>query len=162
MVGRPLLLGKELDGLVHYYISVLRKAGGVVDTLITLSAAEGTVAARGPGLFVKHGGHIELTKAWAKFFFQRMGYVKRKRSNTGKVTVAHFEEIKEVFLANISAEVLMQEVPPELIFNWDQTAINYVSMGQWTMNHSGGKIVPIAHSDDKRQITAVLAVTMTG
>ena len=91
-----------------------------------------------------------------------MGFVKRKGSNAGKVTVAHFEEVKEVFLADISAEVLMNDINPELIFNWDQTAIHYVSTGQWTMHQSGEKIVPIAHSDDKRQITAVLAVTMMG
>ena len=34
--------------------------------------------------------------------------------------------------------------------------------GQWTMHQAKAKVVPIARSDDKRQITAILAVTMTG
>jgi hypothetical protein len=39
--------------------------------------------------------------------------------NAGKVSVAHFEELKEVFLADISAEVLMNDINPKMIFNWD-------------------------------------------
>ena len=56
----------------------------------------------------------------------------------------------------------MNEIPPELILNWDHTALHLVPTGQWTMNKSGEKVVPIINSDDKRQITAVLAVTMSG
>lgn len=41
------------------------------------------------------------------------------------------------------------------------TAIR-VPTGQWTMNKSGKQVVAISNSDDKRQITAVLAVTMSG
>ena len=91
-----------------------------------------------------------------------MGYVKRKCSNAGKITVARFQEVQEEFLADIKAEVLMNEVHPLIIFNWDQTAIQFVLTGQWIMHRSKEKVIPIAKSDDKRQITAVLAVTMTG
>ena len=44
-----------------------------------------------------------------------MGDVKRKSSNAGKIAVARFEEVQEEFLADIKAEVLMNEVHPELI-----------------------------------------------
>ena len=56
----------------------------------------------------------------------------------------------------------MNEIPLELIFNWDQTALHLVPTGQWTMNKSGEKVVAISNSDHKRQITAVLAATMSG
>ena len=91
-----------------------------------------------------------------------MGNMKRKSSNAGKVTVACFQEVQEEFLADIKAEVIMNEVHPDLIYNWDQTAIHFVPTGQWTMHRYKEKVIPIAGSDDKRQITAVLAVTMTG
>ena len=55
----------------------------------------------------------------------------------------------------------MSEVHPQLLFNWDQTAIQFVPTGQWTM-HRVKKVIPIATLDDKWQITAVLAVTITG
>lgn len=160
--GRPLLLGPELDRLVQNFVDSMRKTGGVVNTLIVMAGAHGIVSARNPALLVEHGGHIEFTKAWAKSLLKRMGYVKRKCSNAGKMSVARFEELKEEFLADVQAEVLMNDIPKELIFNWDQTGLQFVPTGQWTMNRAKEKVIPIASSDDKRQITAVLATTLTG
>ena len=37
----------------------------------------------------------------------------------------------------------MDEVPPELIINWDQTALNYVPVSSWTMAEEGSKGVKI-------------------
>lgn len=160
--GRPLLLGRQLDDSVQEYIDAMRKVGGVVNTGIVMAAARGITASRNPGLLREHGGHIEITKAWAKSLLMRMGYVKRKCSNAGKVSVSRFKEVQEDFLADIKAEVVMNEIPHDLIFNWDQTAIQLVPTGQWTMHRAKEKVIPIANSDDKRQITAVLAATLTG
>ncbi len=159
-VGRPLLLGKDI--CVQDYINALRKVGGVVNTTIAMPAANGIIAARNPALLVQHGGHVEIAKACAKPLFQRMGYDKRKCSNAGKVTFARFEELQEEFLADIKAAWLMNDVPPSLIFNWDQTAIKFVPTREWTMHRAKDRIIPIASSDDKWQITAVLDVTLTG
>ena len=46
----------------------------------------------------------------------------------------------------------------DLIFNWDQTALNIVPGSVWT----GTKHVEIAGIDDKRQITAVICGTLSG
>ena len=56
----------------------------------------------------------------------------------------------------------MEEIPHYLILNWDQTAINYVPIFNWTMAKKGTHKVSIAGIDNKRQITLVLAATMTG
>ena len=159
---RSLLLGQELDTSVQDYINAMRKVGGVVNTAIVMAVANGIIAARSPALLTQHGGHIDITKAWAKSLLIRVGYVKRKCSNARNITVAHFEEVREEFLADIKAEVLMNEIPPQLIFNWNQMAIQLMPTGQWTMHRAKEKVIPIANSDDKRQITAVLAATLTG
>ena len=160
--GRPLLLGPDLDSAVKEYVESTRKVGGVVNTTLVMAGAEGIVAARDRSLLVANGGHIEITKAWAASLLQRMGYVKRKGSNAGKVSQPHLEELREIFLADIQAEVLMNDIPPDLIFNWDQTGLHLVSTSEWTMNRSGAKVVVISKSDDKRQVTAVLAGTLSG
>jgi hypothetical protein len=92
----------------------------------------------------------------------RMGFVKQKASNAGKITFHQFKEVKEEYLADITAEVLLNEIPPDLIINWDQTPLNYVPTGDWTMNLAGEKVIPVAGTSNKRQITAVLAVTLSG
>ena len=56
----------------------------------------------------------------------------------------------------------MNDIPPDLIINWDQTGVKIVPTGEWTMNLAGEKVVSIVGSDDKREITAVLAATSSG
>ena len=55
-----------------------------------------------------------------------------------------------------------EEVPPNLVINWDQTAIKYVPVSNWTFEAKGSKRVEIRGVDYKRQITALLAGTLTG
>ena len=54
------------------------------------------------------------------------------------------------------------EIPPQLIFNWDQSGINLVPSALWTMNKKGEKRVAIASHLDKRQITAVMCGNLVG
>ena len=65
-------------------------------------------------------------------------------------------------MADIKAEVLINDIPNELIINWDQTPLHIVPTGNWTMHQAKEKKIPIAHLDDKQQITAVLAVSLNG
>ena len=119
--GRPYLVGAELDQAIKDYLLSLSTAGGVVNTAITFAAAEGIITARYPGKLQKQGGDFFIGKDWAESLLKCMGFVKRKVSNGGKVLVAEFEELKEQFIADIAAEVIMKDIPPDLIINWDQT-----------------------------------------
>ena len=92
-------------------------------------------------------------RTWAKSLLGQMGYVKRKCSNAGSVSLPQLR-FSNTF-ADIQAEVAMNEVPPDLIFNWDQTALHLVSTGWWTMHHASNKIIPITNSNDKHQVIAV-------
>ena len=74
-----------------------------------------------------------------------MGYVKRKSSNAGKVTLENFEELKAEFLADIKGEVLMNDIPIDLVFNWNQTGIQIIPTCEWTMYQARDKLVPITH-----------------
>ena len=62
-----------------------------------------------------------------------MGYVKRKANSKVKVTMSNFEELKANFLSDVKAVVLMEEIPPPLILNWDHTGLKYALYchGQW-------------------------------
>ena len=50
----------------------------------------------------------------------------------------------------------------DLIINWDHTCLNYVPASNWTMVQQGLKCVEIGGLDDKCQITALFAGTMSG
>ena len=64
---------------------------------------------------------------------QRMGYVKRKATTKAKITVESLALLKEEFLLDIRGLVEMEEILADLILNWDQTAVNYASVSNWTM-----------------------------
>ena len=56
----------------------------------------------------------------------------------------------------------MDEIPMELIINFDQIGIHYVPVSDWTIAEEGAKRVESVGKDDKRQLTAVFAGSMSG
>ena len=110
------MLGEQLDAAVQEYVESTTKVNGGVNTLVVMGAAEGIVGARDMSKLKQ----IEITKSWARSLLIRMGYVKRKCTTSGKLPPRLFDESKEIFLADIAAEVVLNEVPKELIINWDQ------------------------------------------
>ena len=92
-----------------------------------------------------------------------MGMVKRRANTKTKVTVEDFEELKKLFLLDVRNIVQMDEVPAQLIINWDQTGINYVPASNWTVEQVGSnRIEIIIGKDDKRQLTVVFGCSMAG
>ena len=47
--------------------------------------------------------------------------------------VIQFQQLKEEFLLEIKNIVSMDEIPAELVINFDQTALSYVPASHWTM-----------------------------
>ena len=76
--------------------------------------------------------------------------------------MADFEACKSQFLFDINAIVEMEEIPTDLIINWDHTGIKYVPVGNWTLAKEGSEGVDIVGLDDKRQLTAVFGCNMKG
>ena len=70
--GRPLLLGEELNKQVQAYLAALRENGAVVNTAVTIACAKGVVKSCDSNLLECNGGHISLTKPWAKSLLQHI------------------------------------------------------------------------------------------
>jgi len=83
-IGRPLLIGQKCDKEVQEYIAALRKVGTLVDTLVVRSAGTAVIKRRDPKMLASAGGTVVLTKDWACYLLQRMGYVKRKDTTKAK------------------------------------------------------------------------------
>ena len=131
--GHPLLLGEVLDHQVQEYIKCLREAGAVINTAIVMAVAEGIVKSDDSNKLMCNGGHLCITKSWAKSLLNRLGYVKRRGSSKAKVTVTEFDAYKSQFVYDIETIMEMEEIPKELIINWDHTGIHYVPVSNWTM-----------------------------
>ena len=80
------------------------------------------------------GGPATLSVSWAKSLLKRMNFTKRLVSTKGLVPSQDVEEVRKEFLSELMEAVDLHEVPPNLIFNWDQTRILLVPSAQWTMD----------------------------
>ena len=65
-------------------------------------------------------------------------------------------------MRNVIDVVKMEEIPSQLILNWDQTGLHLVPASNWTMASKGSKRVEMKGIEDKRQITAVFCGTLCG
>ena len=160
--GRPLLLGSELDDQVKCYIKDARAAGTPIDTAVVMASGEATVRKTDKNLLKDNGGPIDITKTWAKSLLSRLGFVKRKANSTAKVEPSHYEQLKEQYLLDIKVVVKMEDIPADLIMNWDHMGINIVPGCPWNMEEKGAKRVDCVGLDDKQQITAVICATLSG
>ena len=78
-----------------------------------------------------------------------------------KHSVAEFQQVKE-FLQDVVTTTEMEEIPPELILNWDQTGKKIVPLNTWTMEQQGCNQVEVAGANDKHLITAVFCGSLVG
>ena len=94
--GRPLTLGEELDKQVREYLLETRRRGGIINTVVVIATGTGIVMSQNPTLFVGDG-KIDLTKDWAKYLLNRMGFVKRKATTKPKLMLRNPKKSKSCF-----------------------------------------------------------------
>ncbi len=68
---------------------------------------------------------------------RRMGLVKRKGTKGVKTLPSDFEEIKKAYINRVQTVVETFDIPDSLVINWDQTGVNMVPCGNWTMEEKG-------------------------
>ena len=88
-----------------------------------------------------------------------VGLSKRRGNTKAKVSIIDFEKIKAQYLFDIKVIAEMDDIPPELIVNWDQMGIEYIPVSSWTMTP---RKVEIIGKDDKCQITGVYGCSLSG
>ena len=100
------------------YIKNLREAGAPVNTAIVITTGKGIAMDKASDTSIA-SSDIYLTKDWAKYLLKCMRMVKRRASTKAKITVINFDELKETFLQDIKNSMLMDEIPPELVINFN-------------------------------------------
>ena len=65
-------------------------------------------------MLCEFGGHIDLGRHWAYGLLDRMKFVRRKATSAkSKPIPTKFAQLKELFLADVVATVIMEEIPME-------------------------------------------------
>ena len=159
--GRPLLLG-QYDKEVCAYVQAIRKSGGIINNNIVRAGARGIIMAHNKALLPEYGGHIVLDKPWGVSLLKRLGYTKRKGTRAARKNPENFEEISTEYKQRIGKLITDNNIPAELVINWDQTGIKLVPVSNWTMEKTGNKQITISGLGDKREMTGLLSITLSG
>ena len=161
--GRKVLLGEDLDTKAQLYLKKVRQRGGAISARIAMAAARGILRKCNGSMLAENGGPIQLNRHWAHSLLKRMNFVQRKATTSlSKLTMTDFKERKREFLNDVATTVEMEEIPGELILNWDQIGIRFVPSSTWTMERRGERRVEMVGVNDKRQITAVFCSSAAG
>ena len=101
--------------------------------------------------------------SYAISLLERMNFVRRKVTTAkSNLTIQNISEIKKYTLEEVKATVTMEEIPAELILNWDKTGSKIVPVSPWTTEMLGSERVDVVGVDDKHQTTTVFCGTLTG
>ena len=119
------MIGVELDRQVQEYIRYFGEPGisSVVNTEVVIATGKGILISKDANLL----SSITLTKAWAKYLLNRIGFIKWKATTKAKVNVEHFEEVIHDFLSETKMSLPWMKFPLKwsLILQ-NQTGINYI------------------------------------
>lgn len=130
---------------------------------ITMATDRGILLKCNQLMLAEFGGPIQLNRYWSHSLLKWMNFVQRKATTSkSKYTVVNFAQLKKAILVNMTTTVTMEETPPELILNWDQTGIKFVPYLPWTMERQVAKRVEMVGISDKCQITALFCGSLVG
>ena len=136
--GRKVLLGSKLDNIVQAYMKGIRDADGFVSSKVVVAGAKGILLSCNQSLLSDYWGPVSLTQSWVSPRLKRMNFVQRKGTTAkSKHLAEQVDRLKADFLEEVKSIVTMEEVPAELVMNWDQTGINLVPSSSWTLERRG-------------------------
>lgn len=156
--------GLEIDNLVKLDFERARANGLPVDnvTLRRYLLVHLTTANMLDTL-IENGGKYLYEDSWAIRFYKRHGIVSRVATTKMREIPADFEIKKNQYLKVASDLIYQHRVPPELVINGDETAVQLVNRANRTRNVRGAKRVRmLGVGEDKAQITTTIFVTESG
>ncbi|ELU18281.1 hypothetical protein CAPTEDRAFT_185762 [Capitella teleta] len=128
---RSTLLPADIDSAVQKHLRAIRSSGGIVKRSIVLGSGRGIMSAMGGStLLQENGGYVNISLSWAASLMKRIGFVQRKGTKAAKKRPENFSVIKQEFLDRITHE---------MIVNFDQTGLNIMPTGSWTLGQRGSK-----------------------
>lgn len=94
-------LGLSLDEKLQEMIRSLRERQTAISSIVVAGLGRGLQLKYDKALLSEYGGPLKFNKAWAHSVLRRMGFTKRRATSKSKLTVGHFEEVKEQYLIDI-------------------------------------------------------------
>ena len=88
----------------------------------------------------------------------------KRMATTSKIPIAQGLQKEEqlTFQRKIPALIKWHDISEDLVLNFDQTSLSYITVGNNTAEFGGAKSVPVKGKGKGKQITGTFAVSATG
>jgi len=162
--GRPRILAAHLhlETAICQMIASQRKHGTPINSIIAQNLILGLLRARKFEKLVEFGGEFKCSRRWVRRFLQEYCWLTYRRStNAAQKLPTNAEEQCEWMVQRIAILAEKYSIPPALLVNCDQTGLHYIPKSRYTYNPKGSQDVSVVGEEDKRQFTAVVAVSAT-
>ena len=166
--GRPSLHPEEIINKTIQLVKALRLKGAPISTTVITSIAKGIIEANDRTILVENGGYLTLNNQSGQNVLYRIRKDGKKmtwrKGTTDKIPVSPglIKEAKLNYQRMIKQLQSWHDIPDDLIINFDQTSLSYVSASNHTLEVQGATSVPLIGKGKKKQITGTFAVTKSG
>jgi hypothetical protein len=161
-MGAPYSLAdhSELEIYLLAIFNKRRESGLVINSSVAVPIMRTVIQQRAPQLLE----HMALSRRWVRHWLRcRAGFTYKKATTSGQKLPADWEAQVTLMIDRTAAVVITKKVAhPSLVINWDQSALMLVPTSSYTYHSKTDKHVSVTGQDDKRQITALVGVTLEG
>jgi hypothetical protein len=158
---KPIFYGYEgLEKEIIASIEFQRECGIPMNSRTLQSLIRGLLLFRKFPELVENGGTFKCSRSWVrKWLYNAMKFTYKRATKAAQHLPSDHAKQVEFMIARIALLSNLYKIPPALVINCDQTGIHLIPKSNYTYEKEGSTEVGIVGQADKRQITAVAAVS---
>jgi len=150
---------EEIEQGIVSALRLMREKGSVVNIAVIRLVMRAVIQRSQPALLAE----LKLSSAFvSRWAHEQMGYSWRARTTAASKLPADWRELGAAAAKRIAVAMQLYKVHPALIVNADQTGVHLCPSDKFTYAVTGSKSVSVIGAEDKRQITAVVASSLSG
>lgn len=141
---------------VKSQLTAIRAAGLPVQGPLARMVLRAHIMHQQPSLLEPLSG-FKLSMTWVrKFLRDELGWAERVATRQAKKVPANAKELCTRAHNRLTFAMAMNNVPPELVVNADQSGVTMMPTGKRTYEKKGAKNVPMLSHEEKRQVCRLL------
>ena len=160
--GPPKTVTGELLVEVIRAIKSQCQTGIAVNSTILRPLVLSIIERRDRSILQDYGGTFTCSVPWLNRLCRGLNLSMRRGTTAAQKLPDDWESKGENLAMSLAYLVVRYNIPPALVINLDQSAMQLLPMHDITRKEVGSEDVSIVGMDDKRQITAVFQVAATG
>lgn len=158
--------GKRLPQVVfdrvYDRVQQIRGAGMVLSRATLRREVLAAATELDAGILDENGGWLTCTPKMMKRLEKELDLTRRVATTAKRGTVSDKESARQLYLARVASVCHQYAIPRSLCYHMDETGVCLLPVSNRTLAARGSKAVPVAHMEDKRQITCIIGGDFDG